>query len=472
MNPILIVVLLVGLVWGAVVFLRGRLLGGCLVVLLAGACFGHPFFHRSFGPVPLTLDRLLWVILLVQYVIWRRMGLTERKPPAAAEFVLLAFFGVLFLSTFSHDWQAHHHQPVARLLFSYLMPLGLYCVARQIPLSERGALVIFGSLAAFGLYLAVTAVAETHEWWWMVYPRYIGSTTQLGFLGRARGPLLNPAGSGLIGGACLAAVLVLWPRLNRPGRLLLVAGALLVCLGIYSTFTRSVWIGAGLGLFLLLALAVPRSWRLPVLGSLLLGVALVGATQWERILVFKRDRDLAAHDAAESVKLRPVLAVVAWNMFLDRPWVGCGFGQYDDEQIYYLADRSSGLRLEKARPFAQHNVFLSLLAETGVVGLGLFLTLWGLWIRDAWRVWRSRAAPLWARQLVLVFFVLLANYFAVGMFQDLSLIAMVNMVLFFLAGITAGLRPYAEPAETLGDERPEAAATRGNPLVLGPQPIA
>jgi len=128
--------------------------------------------------------------------------------------------------------------------------------------------------------------------------------------------------------------------------------------------------------------------------------------------------------------------------------------------------------LEKARPFSQHNVFLSLLAETGLVGLGLFVTLWGLWIRDAWRVWRSRAAPAWARQLVLLFFVLLANYFAVGMFQDLSLIAMVNMVLFFLAGITAGLRPYAEPAETLGDERPEAAATRGNPLVLGPQPIA
>ena len=440
MTPILIVALLVALVWGGVIFVRGGLLGGCLVVLLAGACFGHAFFHLPVGPVPLTADRLLWAVLLVQCVIWRRLGLTERKPPAGAELVLCAFFGVLVLSTFSHDWQAHDHQSLARLLFYYVMPLGMYCVARQIPLSERGVLGMFACLAVFGLYLAVTAVAETNQWWWLVYPRYIGSTSEPGFLGRARGPLLNPVGSGLLGGLCLAALLVWWPRLSRPGRLLLLAGALVVGLGIYSTFTRTAWLGAGLGLFLFLALSIPRSWRLPVLGSILLAVAAVGATQWERVLALERDRELDAQDAAESVKLRPVLAVVAWNMFLDRPWSGCGFAQYDDQHVYYLADRSSGLPLEKARPFTQHNVFLALLVETGLVGLGLFLVLLALWIRDAWRVWRSRMAPPWARQVALLFFVLMANYLANGMFHDLSLIFMVNMVLFFLAGMTAGLR--------------------------------
>ena len=65
MSAILIVVLLVAAVWGGVVFLRGGLLGGCLLVLLAGTCFGHPFFNLPAGPVPLTVDRLLWLILLV-----------------------------------------------------------------------------------------------------------------------------------------------------------------------------------------------------------------------------------------------------------------------------------------------------------------------------------------------------------------------------------------------------------------------
>jgi O-antigen ligase len=223
--------------------------------------------------------------------------------------------------------------------------------------------------------------------------------------------------------------------------------------GIFCTLTRSVWLGAGLGLFLLLALTVPRSWRLPVLGGMLLAAALVGATQWQHILAFKRDRGLGAQETAESVRLRPILAVVAWNMFQDRPLAGCGFGQYADQSTAYLADRSSGLPLENARQYTQHNVFLSLLAETGLLGLGLFFLLLALWARDAWRVWRSAAAPAWARQLALLFLVLVANYLASGMFHDLSLIFMVQMLLFFMAGLTAGLRAYGHAAHGLREGR-------------------
>ena len=441
MTAILLVAAPVALVWGALILLRGGLLGGCLVVLLAGACFGHPLFNLPVGPVPLTADRLLWAVLLVQCVIWRRMGLTERKPPGNAELVLCAFIGVLLLSTFAHDWRAHHNQPMARLLFSYLMPLGMYWVARQIRLSQRSVLAMFGCLAAFGIYLAVTALAETHQIWWLVYPKYIASTTHEEFLGRARGPLLNPSGCGIFQGVCLCSALMWWPRLNRPGRLLLLIVSVLVCLGIYSTYTRSAWLGAGLGLFILLSLTIPRSWRVPILGSMLLIVTVLGVTQWERILAFKRDRDLGVQAAADSVELRPILAVVAWNMFLDHPLFGCGLAQYEDDSVYYLADRSTGLRLEKARPYTQHNVFLSLLVETGFLGAGLFVALLALWTRDAWRLWRSPTAPAWARQVALLFLVLLGNYFANGMFHDVSLIWMVNMLLFFVAGVTAALRP-------------------------------
>jgi O-antigen ligase len=238
-----------------------------------------------------------------------------------------------------------------------------------------------------------------------------------------------------------------WGRLNRSGRALLLAGAALVGLGIYSTFTRSVWLGAGLGLVVLLGLGLPRSWRVPALGTLLLTAAAVGATQWTHILAFKRDRDLDAQQTLESVKLRPVLAVVAWNMFLDRPMLGCGFGQYAHQSVDYLADRSSGLRLEKARPYAQHNVLLALLVETGLLGMGLYVALLALWLRDAWRVWRSGTAPAWARHLALVFLVLLANYLANGAFHDLSLVFMVNMLLFFMAGLTSGLRGYGRPRD-------------------------
>jgi O-antigen ligase len=331
---------------------------------------------------------------------------------------------------------------------------------------------MFTCLGVFGLYLALTAVAEANQWWALVYPRYIGSTEHGEFLGRARGPLLNPSGLGMLLCLCLAGALMWWPRLHRAGRALLVVASLTVGLGIYYTLTRSVWLGTGLGLLVLVGLTIPRSWRVPVLGGLVLIAAVVGATQWDRILAFKRDRDLSARQTLESVKLRPVLAVVAWNMFLDRPLLGCGFGQYRDQSAFYLADRSSGLRLEEARPYAQHNVFLSLLVETGLVGMGLFGVLLALWIRDAWRLWRSPTAPRWVRQVALLLLVFLANYLANGMVHDVSLIFVIHMFLFFTAGITAGLRPYALPARAVSLEHVDTMVPEPQPLLRKHPPVA
>jgi O-antigen ligase len=439
MEAVLVIAGIVAIVWGAVVFLRGGLIGGCLAVLLAGCCFGHAWFHVSMAPIPLTLDRVLWCLLLVQYVVWRRLGWADPKPLTKAEIVLLTFFAALLVSTLSHDWRIANNRPLSQFVFMWLMPLGLYWVARQMPLGERAILVWFGCLTALGLYLAVTAIAETQQLWWLVYPSYIGSAEFPEFLGRGRGPLLNPAGSGMFQGICLGALLLWWPRAGRAGRLAIVAGSLLLAVGIYCTLTRSVWIGAALGLCIVLGLTLPRQWRIPLVAGALLVASLVAVTQWERIVAFKRDQALDADAAAESVELRPLLAVVAWKMFLDRPLLGCGFGQYQEVSGDYTSDRTSQLVLEKARTYIQHNVVLSLLTETGLVGAGLFVTLLAMWTHGAWGLWQSPTAPLWIRQQGLLFLALMGNYGANAMFHDVSLIAMVNMLLFFSAGVTMAL---------------------------------
>ena len=79
MEALAVIAGIVGLFWGLVVFLRGGLLGGCLAVLLAGTCFSVPFFKIELGPLPLTADRLLLVLLVGQYVLWRRWGLARRS---------------------------------------------------------------------------------------------------------------------------------------------------------------------------------------------------------------------------------------------------------------------------------------------------------------------------------------------------------------------------------------------------------
>ena len=440
MTALYLLAAVCGLVWLAAVLLRGGLLAGCLVLLLAGTCFGYPFFHVEAKPVPLTTDRVLWGVLLVQCVVWRRFGLTERKPLTRAELALVALVVCLSASTFLSDWKYSNSLPVSKLLFYYLMPAGLYWVARRIRFSEPATRTLLALLAVFGLYLAVTAVAEEQRWFSLVLPRYIASSDFPDFFGRGRGPLLNPAADGFLLAVGLSCAALFWTRFNRLGQLLLLAAVGVFAAGVYCTLTRCAWIGAAASLLVIVGLALPRSTRLPlVVGSLLLSMALA-ATQWERIMAFKRDEGQSGTETAESVKLRPILAMVAWNMFCERPLFGCGFGHYRQHSVNVLADRTTELPLEKSRPYVQHNVFLGLLTETGLVGMGLFTLVLVYWTRDAWRLWRSDA-PLWARQHGLLFLATMGTYLPNAMFHDLAIIPMVNMYLFFLAGIVTAVQP-------------------------------
>ena len=436
MTAIIALAALVGLAWLAIVLLRGGPLAGALFVLLSGTCFGYSFYHVDGGPIPLTADRVLFAVLLIQCAAWRWLGWLTPKPIGKADVVLAAFIAVLSLSTLLHDWTYEHNQPVARLLFYYLMPTGMYWVARQLPLSERSTRLIFGSLALFGVYLAATAVAEVMRWRELVLPTYIARADYYSFLGRARGPLLNPIGNGYLLAIGLGSLLMWWPRLNRPGQLVLLALAALFATGIYGTLTRCVWLGAVAMLLILAVCTLPRTWRLPLVGGVVISLTLAAVTQWNALMNFKRDEGHAAHETAESVQLRPILAMVAWKMFLQQPLLGCGYGHYRERYVDVLDDRDTDLPLDKSRPYVQHNVWLGLLTETGLVGMGLFTLLIGYWLRDAWRLWRS-AGPLWSRQIGLLFLATFGSYLSNAMFQDLAIIPMVNMVLFFLAGLIA-----------------------------------
>jgi O-antigen ligase len=443
MEAVAVTAGVVGLIWGAIVFLRGGLIGGCLAVLLAATCFSYPLLKIELGPLPLTADRVLLALLVVQYVFWRRWGRTERRPLGKADYVLLAFLAMLTASTFSHDYTASNWQPVSWLILFYLMPSALYWIARNAKLTERQSLVILGGFALVGVYLAVTSLAEYYQVSWLVYPQYILTTAQdetAGYIGRARGPLLHPVGNGMLLSICLGSALLWWPRLRRAGQLLLLATAALLLAAILVSLTRSVWIGGVLTLALIVGLALPWSWRLPLLAGGLLAAVALTATQWDNLLAFKRDRGASAEDTANSVEMRPILATVAWQMFLDQPLFGCGYAQYITEHGPYVGDRTADLPLERGRGLRQHNVFLALLTETGLVGLALFVALLLLWARDAWQLWRDPALPLWVRQQGLLLLAALGVYTVNGMFHEVAVVPLANMTLFFLAGVTAGLR--------------------------------
>jgi O-antigen ligase len=202
--------------------------------------------------------------------------------------------------------------------------------------------------------------------------------------------------------------------------------------------------GGALGVFLLIFLVLPGMYRPWLIAAAVLGAAVLTVGQWENILAFKRDKNLSAQETANSAQLRPILAAIAWEMFCDRPMLGCGLAHYTDQHIYYTGDRSTELPLEQGRGYVQHNIWLSLLTETGLIGMSLFAAVVVSWILSAWRLWQARGSPLWMRQQGLVFLALAVNFLMQGLFHDMTIMLMMHMILFFMAGVTVNLQARSE----------------------------
>lgn len=458
---LLLLVGMIGLVWAIILFRNTGLIGGCLATLLAGSVFGYEFFHAGV----VTSDRMLLALLAVMYFMHRNLfGLPARRV-TRTDVVTILSFGALFGSTFSNDWQFAAYQPAATLLFFYAMPVALYWIASRCPVSEQAHGWIFGFFAVFGCYLSLTGICEVLELTPVVFPRYISNPDSFEFLGRARGPFLNPIGNGMYIIAGLLATLMWWPYVKKAHRPIVLGVAGLHCVGAICTMTRSVWLGAGVALVGIAALIVPKQHRLRVVfAAVLCGGVFLGVTG-KGLLSFKRDKHLTAKETEDSAKLRPILAAFAFEMFRDNPVYGVGFGQYKRRNVEYLTSRRFDLPMAKAKTYVQHNVFLSILVESGLIGLLLFLLMLGLWSLDSWSLWAATELPLWQRQIGLFCLLMIGAYVPNGMFHEMSLIPMLNMLLFFGAGLTRNMHEqfadYSEGTPVRGDARLLLEQSRG-----------
>lgn len=441
---------LVALVWGAIFVLRGSLLSGCLAFLIVAICFGHHYANFQLGPLTLTFDRLVLAILVGAYLVQRRQGRTEPKPPGRIDALVLAFLGVLVLSGCYGGWgsggfvQTAEAGPLYRLVAGYLIPFAIYWMARQSPLDRSKLSLLAGTLTCLGVYLAVTGLLEIGEQWWAVFPGYIADPEVGMHFGRARGPMVSAISFGLYLGVCILAAWLWRSRHRRLGQLVTVALMPVMLAGIYFSYTRSVWMGAGLGLMIVLGLTLRGLWRPLVLGGMASAALLLAVTQMDKLKALEREQPAA--DSSSSVDLRVGFAYLSWTMFRDRPLWGVGFGQFPDAKLPYLADRSTSLNLEDLRPYCHHNTFLSILTETGLIGLGLFLAVLASWAWTAWNLVRDPQLPDWTRAQGTLLLGALGIYVCQLAFHEMSYSPVDNSLIFLLAGVTVGLRAAARPA--------------------------
>ncbi len=465
MSFIILIAAAVGIVWGAIYLRRGSLVAGAVAFLLSAAALGHDLWHLPLGPLPLTIDRLLIAGLAIVFVIHWRLGKADTKPIEKVDLLLAAFLLLLTVSTFTSNWRVSlpgYISPLWRLIVGYLMPATLYWIVRQSPLSEKTLRRTCGVMFAFGAYLAITGLLEIAGQWSLVFPRYIADPQVGEHFGRARGPMVNSVSYGLMLSVCMLCGWTIWPKLSRGLQLASLLLAPVFLGSLFFSYTRSVWLGTALAALVIAAVALRGRVRTVVLGGAVLSGLMIAVVLGSSILAFNRN-DNSAAETGQSVTMRSSFAHVSWLMFQDRPLLGFGFGQFPKEKLPYLGDRSTTLQLETLRPYVHHNTYLSLLTETGAVGLALFALILAFWIKNGLSLARCEQAPPWARRWGILSLAVLAIYATQALFHELTYTPLDTSLVFFFAGITAGLQPLVLSGKALAAGESTPRFTAQNP---------
>ncbi len=181
-----------------------------------------------------------------------------------------------------------------------------------------------------------------------------------------------------------------WPALVLP--------ALAVALAL--TFTRSAWVGASVGLALLLVL---KDFRLVAAVPILLavGVALAPHAVTARVYSMFNLNDPTNRDRVAMVR-------EGVRMVRDHPLTGVG----PDMVIRRYAEYRDPDAVEAVNPHL-HNVPLQIAAERGLPALGAWLWLLAWLVRDLWRAFRSGRSPALAAAGLAA----LASMLAAGLFE-------------------------------------------------------
>lgn len=430
---------LVGLVWGTILASRGNLLLACVGLLVITSAFGVYFLQFDVGGITLSLDRLGIVGLVGAFVLQWKLGKVQVRPWMTLDTVMTVFFGVLFFNTFTHDFRniaPGSVPPVQHLINGYLIPLAIYIVARNLKYDEKQVDWFLIAMTLFGVYLAVIGIFEGLGLYGFVFPRYIADPKVGLHFGRARGPMVQSISYGVYLCGCLLATCLLWYRTPGKMRWFILGLVPLFLAAIFFTKTRTVWMGGGLSLLVGVFLTMQGKARTVLLTGMVGCALLVLVAKSDAIMGLKREG--SAEDTKRSVSMRASFTYVSWEMFLDRPLLGHGFSQFKKAKLPYLADRNVDLVLESIRDYDHHNTFLSVLSDLGLLGFIPFITMYGLWLRNAWLQARSNSPP-WAKAVGTLGVGIVLTAFCQMVGHEITFMPYEQSLIFLIAGMNAAL---------------------------------
>ncbi|MCA9129557.1 MAG: O-antigen ligase family protein [Planctomycetales bacterium] len=426
-------------IWAIIALVRGSVFISTALFLCSTSCLPAEFASVDLGGLTWTLDRLWFATLCAQAAIRWYRGEYVFRGLEPTDLAIGLFFIWLFARTITQPLgSVLPGQPntLMHLVNGYGIPFGLYAILRTSKLDAKQLVIPLWIMSAMGVYLAVTAGLEIAKVWSLVFPRFIGDPALGIHFGRARGPMLQSVRLGICLIACWTPMVLYSVWLHPQNRIRWVAalGSIPLMWGaVFLTYTRSVWMGLGLTICILVTYCLRGLPQRAAVLCILFGVLGVIVIKGKDLVAFKRE--YSAAETKESTYMRAAFAYVSFAMIKDRPIAGFGFNQFQVYNRPYLADRSTNIRVESIRGYVHHNSYLSLLVDLGIVGFALYMFVLTASAMQVWRLWSNQRAPRWARGLAVIAMCIGGVHLIQMAFHEVSFSSIENGFLFSAIGL-------------------------------------
>ena len=355
-----------------------------------------PTYHYTVRGGPLALYYYLVPSVLIVPLLCAepRLAVKFLKEPLFWWFVIYVLSGLLWL-LLAQDFQedADHQWRLRLVAFSFFYTITIFTATAR---RSWVGLVI----------LACVALACALNWFDVLRPeRIVPKGVIVGIdqagSGRGAGTFIDAnSGAAFIVMGTIAAL----PFVPRSLRGLLFVAAII---GVAPAYSRSGYVLVAVAALGAIGLRL-LSWRQGI--ALIVGIPLLAAAiglSYDFLLEHTENKNLHLvmqrlswfedHDIEDAaVEGRKYGATVAWNMFLENPLLGRGTGATSREVL-----------MEEP-----HNVYLALMAEQGIFGLALYVSLVGILARRGWRLYRTAVSRHGqeAGQVMVLFAFFLATY--------------------------------------------------------------
>lgn len=407
---------------------------GTLIIL-------HEEFWRLQMPgfFAITIPRVGIVVLGALFVVMVMMGRLRLRWPGAIGVWLAVVITYFTISAFMSGFETRSQLTVHyRLIGGYLFPVAIFVFMLHGFRREIDFKHVAVFFAALSVYLVFTGWCEQFKVKQLLWPAFIADPNVGIHYGRVRGPFVSSPQMGLALVYCFFSNLVLAKNSDRLRWPLLGTNALMLPV-IFWTRTRSVWLAFVLCLFVWMWYSRRRMSRVVIVTTLTALAVLVSVANMENFR--GEDRAKGGLTDVGPIMLRIGLAQMSWDMVKDHPLFGVGFGHFRDVAPNYARDPSSPYTAFGTSAL-EHNNLLSIVSETGFLGLVLYLGLVITLLKISVAVYRrlpENAGGFISRDMIVLYWILATAYFCDGMFRETSDSPFANCLFYGLTAMPVAL---------------------------------